>query len=160
MVCMKQDDYPTRGIAMHENEKGLTLVEILAAITILSIIVVSFLSFFPQVGMMNQQNDVKTKGINAAKKILAQWTIDEKDEIEAFLQEPNAPDAPYGYQRYNQEDASYYFFKKEVEGFEVKVELGKNAQANELRQVAITIEKNGKVITETYGYVTAEGAIE
>jgi prepilin-type N-terminal cleavage/methylation domain-containing protein len=145
---------------MHTNEKGLTLVEILAAISILSIIVVSFLSFFPQVGMMNQQNDVKTKGINVAKKILAQWTIDEKDEIAAFLLEPSAADAPYGYERYKQEDASNYFFEKEVEGFEVKVELVKNAQVNELRQVSITIEKNGKGITETYGYVTAEGAIE
>ncbi|MEL3970893.1 prepilin-type N-terminal cleavage/methylation domain-containing protein [Rossellomorea oryzaecorticis] len=145
---------------MHKNEKGLTLVEVLAAISILSIIVVSFLSLFPQVGMMNQQNDVKTKGINVAKKILAQWTIDEKDEIAAFLQEPNAADAPYGYERYNQEDASYYFFEKEVEGFEVKVELAKNAKANELRQVSIKMRKSGKAITETYGYVTAEGAIE
>jgi prepilin-type N-terminal cleavage/methylation domain-containing protein len=145
---------------MQGNEKGLTLVEILAAITILSIIVVSILSFFPQVGMMNQQNDVKTKGINVAKKILAQWTIDEKGEIADFLQVPNSTDAPYSYQIYNQGNASYYFFKKEVEGFEVKVELVKNAQAIELRQVSIKIGKNGKVITETYGYVTAEGEIE
>ncbi|MGR3765906.1 PulJ/GspJ family protein [Rossellomorea sp. NS-SX7] len=145
---------------MLENEKGLTLVEILAATSILSIIVVSILSFFPQVGMMNQQNDDKTKGINVAKKILAEWTIDENDEIAVFLEDPLVADVPYGYESYNPEDAVYYFFKKTAEGFDVKVKLPIDQQEDRPRQVIINLSKNGKEITETYGYVNAEGAIE
>ena len=39
-----------------ENEKGLTLIEVLASIVILSIILVSIMNFFPQMGLMNKTN--------------------------------------------------------------------------------------------------------
>jgi prepilin-type N-terminal cleavage/methylation domain-containing protein len=45
------------------NEKGLTLIEVLASIVLLSVVIVSFLSLFPQI---TQFNNVTEKNLQAA----------------------------------------------------------------------------------------------
>src|SRR5581483_8216393 len=66
-----------------KNEKGLTLLEVLISIVILSIILVSFMGIFPQMGMMNQQNSNKEQAVNTAKRLLISWEND--SNIKAFL---------------------------------------------------------------------------
>ncbi len=65
------------------NEKGVTLIEILAAVVILSIILVSLMNFFPQMGFINKLNGEKSQAINTAKQVLIDWQND--NGVEAFL---------------------------------------------------------------------------
>lgn len=51
-------------------EKGLTLIEVLISITILGIIMTSFLSFFNQAYSYTKTNEDKTVGINVARNVL------------------------------------------------------------------------------------------
>ena len=55
------------------NEHGITLVEVIAAIVILSIILISIISLLPQMGLKNNQNEDKQVAINLAAKELAYW---------------------------------------------------------------------------------------
>ncbi|MFE8703435.1 prepilin-type N-terminal cleavage/methylation domain-containing protein [Cytobacillus sp. FJAT-54145] len=53
-----------------KNEKGLTLIEVLVSITLLSIITITFLSFFNQAYSYTKKNEDKTVGINVARNVL------------------------------------------------------------------------------------------
>ena len=55
------------------NEQGITLVEVIASIVILSIILISLISLLPQMGLKNNQNEDKQVAINLAAKELAYW---------------------------------------------------------------------------------------
>lgn len=52
---------------MH-NEKGLTLLEVLLTITILTIVLTSILTLFPQISLFNKKTDETFSGINLAKE--------------------------------------------------------------------------------------------
>jgi len=52
------------------SENGLTLIEVLLSITILAIILTSFLSFFNQAYSYTKKNEDKTIGINVARNVL------------------------------------------------------------------------------------------
>ena len=65
------------------NEKGVTLIEVLATVVILSIILVSVMNFFPQVGLINNVNGEKSQAISTAKQVLIDWQND--SGVEAFL---------------------------------------------------------------------------
>ncbi|CAH2716273.1 hypothetical protein BACCIP111895_03457 [Neobacillus rhizosphaerae] len=69
-----------------QNEKGVTLLEVLISIVILSIIFLSVMRFFPQMGFMNNQNAEKTQAINTAKEILIDWQ--NSPHAKAFLVDP------------------------------------------------------------------------
>lgn len=55
------------------NERGVSLVEVIAAIAILSIILISIVSLLPQMGLKNNQNEDKQVAVNLASKELAYW---------------------------------------------------------------------------------------
>lgn len=57
----------------YRNQRGLTLIEVLLSIVILSIILGTFMKFFPQMGLMNKQNETKQQAVNLAKKELMYW---------------------------------------------------------------------------------------
>ncbi|WP_191090677.1 type II secretion system protein [Niallia endozanthoxylica] len=63
------------------SENGLTLVEVLVSITILAIILTSFLSFFNQAYSYTKKNEDKTVGINVAKNVLYYF---EQQDYETF----------------------------------------------------------------------------
>ncbi|XXM71494.1 PulJ/GspJ family protein [Lysinibacillus sphaericus] len=144
---------------MLNNEKGITLVEILVSFTLLSIILVSIFSFFPQVGKSNKQNEEKIQAINLGKKVLAGWTDDAGNEVSPFIKDPVSAAAPYGYQK-KESDDSYFYFSKELEGFMVEVKLAKETGEDRPYPVTIQIGKAGRIITETYGYITVREAEE
>ena len=52
------------------NQKGISLLEVLLSITILSIITLSILSFFNQAYDYTKRNEDKTVGINVARNVL------------------------------------------------------------------------------------------
>lgn len=58
---------------IHQNEEGITLIEVVASIVILSFIVISFMNFFPQMGKSNIQTGEKQQAINLARSELLYW---------------------------------------------------------------------------------------
>ncbi|MBS4194840.1 type IV pilus modification PilV family protein [Lederbergia citri] len=52
------------------NDKGLTLIELLASIAILSIVIVSFLHFFSQAMLFSGKAEDRMTSINIAEKVL------------------------------------------------------------------------------------------
>ncbi|MCJ8006996.1 prepilin-type N-terminal cleavage/methylation domain-containing protein [Lederbergia wuyishanensis] len=57
-------------IRRYLNHKGLTLIEILASITILAIVIISFLTFFSQTMLFSSKAEDRVTSINIADKIL------------------------------------------------------------------------------------------
>jgi prepilin-type N-terminal cleavage/methylation domain-containing protein len=55
---------------IYKNNKGFTLIELLVSVTILSILILSFLSFFNQAYDYTKRNENKTVGINVARNTL------------------------------------------------------------------------------------------
>ena len=56
---------------MH-SDKGMTLVEILAALVILGIVFIGFMSVFPQMTLVNEKTVKKLETMNLAKKELVE----------------------------------------------------------------------------------------
>ena len=65
-----------------KNERGLTLLEVLLSITILGIVLMSFLSFFSQAYSYTKKNEDKTVGINVARNVLYYFEQQDFDRID------------------------------------------------------------------------------
>ncbi|KAB2338726.1 prepilin-type N-terminal cleavage/methylation domain-containing protein [Cytobacillus depressus] len=74
-----------------QNQKGLTLIEVLLSIVILSIILGTFIKFFPQMGLINKQNETKQQAVNLAKKELMYWknVIETSNDFNVFRKNNN-----------------------------------------------------------------------
>jgi len=64
------------------NMNGFTLLEVLASIVILSIVVVTFLSFFPQIDLFNKNAKDNLDSVAVAKELLAELKPFEYTEID------------------------------------------------------------------------------
>jgi type II secretory pathway pseudopilin PulG len=137
-----------------KNEKGITLLEVLLSITILSIIFISFMSFFPQMGFMNKQNEDKTQAVNIAKQILNKWRLDE--DVEKALEigtpwpvEPVIETPPKEYHLFiiNDPKAEIKIWKTSEKGF---------TEDDSVKAYKIQVQVNNDrnlVLSETFGYV-------
>ncbi|WML59565.1 prepilin-type N-terminal cleavage/methylation domain-containing protein [Neobacillus sp. PS2-9] len=138
-----------------QNENGLTLIEVLISIAILSIIFVSFMSFFPQMGFMNKQNEDKTQAINTAKEVLIEWQ--EMPDLKAFLVDPTndtLDDLPSN----KKTEGDYYYFYTTKNNYDVTIKINilpsKESKAAKAHLIMIQLfNKKGTVVSETYGYV-------
>lgn len=63
------------------NEHGISLVEVIAAIVILSIILMSIISLLPQMGLKNNQNEDKQTAVNLAALELEYWQSELGNDI-------------------------------------------------------------------------------
>ncbi|WP_141431854.1 prepilin-type N-terminal cleavage/methylation domain-containing protein [Bacillus sp. 03113] len=55
---------------LYRNQRGFTLIEVLLAFVILTILIFSFLSLFPQASKTNERTDERFTGANLAKEVL------------------------------------------------------------------------------------------
>lgn len=55
-----------------KNTKGLTLIEVLASIVLLSIVIISFLPLFPQISLMNTKTEDNLQAANVGKELLVE----------------------------------------------------------------------------------------
>ena len=62
------------------NEKGLTLVEVLAALVILGILFVGIMTIFPQMTLFNEKTEAKLDTMNLARQEMAAITAQNKWE--------------------------------------------------------------------------------
>ncbi|WP_312470999.1 type II secretion system protein [Neobacillus sp.] len=149
-----------------KNEKGLTLIEVLLSIVILSMILLSIMSMFPQMGFVNKQNEDKAQAINMAKEILVNWQ--ESNEVKTFIEKPDhitgfTPEfvnekvnyTHFAYDKY----PDYYYFGTTKDHYDVRIKIKKSpiksSKVSHVHQIVVQlINKRGNIIAETYGYVT------
>lgn len=138
-----------------ESEKGVTLIEVLASITLLSIVLITIMNIFPQMGMINNHNQIKTQAVNTAKEILLEWQND-NDRIDNFFKTPDvliiSEYAPLPGDAYNFETVEGdYFVNIKINKTPSKESTLYNAHLIVIR--LYDINKRDTLVSETYGYV-------
>ncbi|MGG4169040.1 prepilin-type N-terminal cleavage/methylation domain-containing protein [Rossellomorea vietnamensis] len=138
-----------------QNEKGVTLLEVLLSITILSIILLSITNFFPQMGMMNAHNEAKSQGVNEAKEVLVKWKASQ--EVREFLMDPAPVNRPV---EYKSEDNTYFYFTTSEQNFDIHIKIKKKSDLNstpsKAHLVQIRLQKDHRTVSETYGYISID----
>lgn len=136
-----------------KNEKGFTLVEILAALTILGIVFISFMTIFPQMSNLNERTETKLQTMNIAKSELV-----ELKKLPVILNEYEKKKGSAGV-----DDFEVYIMDKSDYILEVQCHnvgkqtcsgIGeKNDRKNALYRINIKIIVDGKTNSETFGYI-------
>jgi prepilin-type N-terminal cleavage/methylation domain-containing protein len=134
------------------NEKGLTLLEVLISIVILSIILLSTMSLFPQMGFINKENVDKTKAINNAKDLLIEW--ENSYSVKNYLKNNKITSLP----GYYKTDSNFYYCKSTTGNFDVfiKIKTKTDLVSTPIETRLINIQllnKRNNVVGETYGYI-------
>ncbi|MGG1677591.1 prepilin-type N-terminal cleavage/methylation domain-containing protein [Neobacillus sp. NRS-1170] len=145
-----------------KNEKGLTLIEVLVSIVILSMVLLTTMSFFPQMGLVNKQNQDKTQAINIAKEVLINWQ--ESSDVKWFLVKSDrvtgftSTDPKVTYNAFTY-DSNYYYFDATKDIYNVKIKIKKSPETSSRLSsvnyilVQMLNKKNNNVVSETFGYV-------
>jgi len=138
-----------------KNERGFTLVEILASLTILGIVFISFMTIFPQMSNFNAKTEAKLETLNLAKKELLVWKgnplpLNKNEDLEDIKEDSLTKPGHVIYE---------YKYKKEP-SFTYRVILKKESDLSttqkgeaQLFRIHITIFKGGREISETFGYM-------
>ena len=113
------------------DESGMTLVEVLVAIALISMIVTTFLSFFIQAAKTNN----RTSDINRATFI-----------AQAHLEKLNQ------YTSYSEIEEAKLLIDQKEEGFTIKTTIAKDTTTLYLTKVTVT--KGGKAYAEMQTYLT------
>lgn len=137
-----------------KDNRGFTLVEVLASLTILGIVFIGFMTVFPQMTKFNEKTEDKLVTMNLAKQELAR--ISNKSDILGDMQEINEE-----IKRYTHSDENGFDY---VVDYYVKPDLDKTSFDNftkfeeviSLHKLHIKIIKNGITISETFGYIEGD----
>jgi prepilin-type N-terminal cleavage/methylation domain-containing protein len=138
---------------MIHDEKGFTLLEVLISIVLLSVIFLSIMNFFPQMGLINQENENKTKAINTAQAVLVEW--EHNDDVTTKLKNNINSTAIPGYYK---SDSNYYYYKTVKDNFNViiKIKMDSDLVSAPIKTRLIKIQvlnKRNNVVGETFGYI-------
>lgn len=142
-----------------KNERGLTLLEVLLSIVILTIVLVSVMKFFPQMGMMNTQNQEKLESMNLTKKVLIDWQ--NRDDIKHLLKDESGM-TEESIEGFKEKTEDHYLFEQSIDGYRVEITIQRasdlESEPTKAHQINIRFfdDKNIK-IAETYGYIFYEG---
>ncbi|AXI09688.1 prepilin-type N-terminal cleavage/methylation domain-containing protein [Oceanobacillus sp. 143] len=131
-----------------KKQGGMTLVELLAAITILGIVFIGFVSIFPQMTKSNVQTEEKLETMNLARV-----------ELVLLKESPNLLSNP-PYNKTSCENPQF-IYEKVQDGYDYEIiydpveDLNKNEHNDsvKLNQIHIKVMKNEKMISETFGYL-------
>lgn len=139
---------------LFQKEDGLTLVEILAAITILGIIFIGFLSIFPRMTEINSQTEVKLETMNLARVELHEIKSDDGTYLLSYDREaPLDPEEDSIIFTKSVDNLNYkvtYYTKNTIE---MEPDVNPNPSFIELYQIHLEIKNEDQVISETFGYV-------
>lgn len=137
------------------NEKGITLVEILAALVILGIVFISFMTIFPQMNNINNRTETKLVTMNIAKQELAKLKgppsrLDPNKKIKNSM----SPDL---FETYDLSEGNYNIL---VDCYDTQSQTcsgtGETSRKPKLYKIHIKVEKDGKLNSETFGYLELE----
>lgn len=139
-----------------KNEQGLTLIEVLASIVLLSIVIVSFLSLFPQITNFNKSTEENLQAAATAKevRVLVKEEIESMDSFPSKLSFTNE-------RTYSDE---VYSYRGKYNDFEVVIELqdqpfvGDEPLKNEIRKLykfKVSIgNTDTRILSKTYGFIS------
>ncbi|MCA1065253.1 type II secretion system protein [Rossellomorea sp. AcN35-11] len=136
---------------MVQDEQGMTLLEVLLSMVILSIVLLTMVNFFPQMGRMNTYNSEKMEAVNIARGELALWK--ESGSL-------GAP--PSNYSKYTgTEPDTYDYYTSTVDEYNVQVKIHKVSKLSETgsssrtkaHQILLQVVEDQKIVSETYGYL-------
>lgn len=135
-----------------KNEKGITLIEVILAMALLSIVLISFMNIFPQMGFMNKHNEDKAQAINTAKEVLVNWQ--NAQDIKDFLLNQSIRPIP----RSGILVGDDYVFTDRVDDYEVNIKIKNTSDIvtnpSKAHFIHIVLKnKNGTIVGETRGYV-------
>ncbi len=138
-------------------EAGLTLIEILASLVILGIVFVSFMTIFPQMSLFNSRTETKLETMNEARIVLEEYkdkTVQKTNlgtaacPNNSWIQVPYTGDHPF--------KSNHTPIIKVKNCPDVKPEDSQVKGVVQLHQIHIEIQKDGKQVSESFGYVVAE----
>ncbi|MFP5114421.1 type IV pilus modification PilV family protein [Bacillaceae bacterium C204] len=141
---------------INNNEKGFTLIEVLVSLVILSIIFLSILRLFPQMGLMNKVNEDKTQAINTAKQLLIDWQ--NSVEVQNYLEDPTTGSLP----GFVKAEGDYYYCTTTKGEFTANIKIKQTtdltsaatASPFEVHYIEIQLlNKRNSVVSEIYGYI-------
>ena len=125
------------------DESGMTLVEVLVAIALISMIVTTFLSFFIQAAKTNN----RTSDINRA-------TFIAQAHLETLNQYTSYSEIEEAYLLVDQEEEGLKIKTKD-EGFSIETEIsGPTDNTTTLYLTKVTVTKGGKAYAEMQTYLT------
>lgn len=138
-----------------KNERGMTLVEVLAALTILGIVFIGLMTVFPQMTLFNEKTNAKLETMNLAKQELVDLQQSPNSLFSKALSSEDGNHKVYVYPK-----ADYQF---EVT-YTIAPELGEKLEESEtntsnnpktLNKIEIIVkeEGTGRKISETFGYL-------
>lgn len=135
------------------NEKGLTLIELIASITILSIVIITFLSFFTNAFRFNSINDDSLQTMNIVR------------EQQALIKAIDGEPWSYITTEFTKDPENPRYYIKQLNDAEhpeyvIKISIKETKETGEfyrdLHQVHIQVTKDGKILSETYRYHEGE----
>ncbi len=123
-----------------DNEKGLTLIEVLVSITLLSIVIITFLSFFTNAFRFNSINDDSIQAMNIAR------------EQQALIKEESWNDITSTYPM----TTDYYVQTINQPDYDIKISINiipeNIVSYYKLHLVHIEVMKDERLLSETYTY--------
>ncbi|WP_411567610.1 type II secretion system protein J [Sporosarcina sp. GW1-11] len=138
-----------------KNEKGFTLVEVLAALTILGIVFVSFMTIFPQMTNINSKTEAKLETMNLAKRELAFWKddplpLEEKEYLKNIKKDTTSKTGYIIYEYEHNEEQSFNYRVTYKIASDLPVT---NASDVQLHRIHIEVYKDQRLVSETFGYM-------
>lgn len=133
-----------------KNEKGLTLIEVLASIVLLSIVIVSFLSLFPQISNFNESTEENLQAAAVAK------------EVRVLVKESSTNQHPQEFSFTNERTGPYngvYIYEGQHNEFHVVIEVDENpfnmnGNIQNLYKFKVTIQNDeNRPLSKTYGFI-------
>jgi prepilin-type N-terminal cleavage/methylation domain-containing protein len=149
-----------------KNEKGVTLIELLTSIVILSIILLSFMTFFTNSFQYNAVSSDKMKATNIARevqeefKVNAEKNFDLKNLITYSKTSPLTTIPKSGYPKLNltediTKNSGILTLKLISQNFNVEVLVDTNNDPSlhsSLAKIHVKVKKGSKVVSEAFTY--------
>lgn len=139
------------------NQDGISLLEVLISISILTLILVSIMNIFPQMGFLNQKNETKLQGMNTAKQVLVEWQV--KTDVINYLRNPLIYSKP----SYLKVEDTHYLSETIRDDEKVIVEIAKDSDLDtsiaksgptKVHQIHVQLKNNkNALIGESFGYL-------
>lgn len=141
------------------NERGLSLVEVLASIVILSIVFMGFMAIFPQMTNFNKKTETKLETMNVARQEIVEiqslvFTNPlNESQIKSKIGPKTVKSGDNIIASYKKGDYQY------EADFYTNADLGNEADPDNiaLYKVHLKVIVDGKVNSETFGYIEVEG---
>lgn len=135
-------------MSFKRGNKGFTLIEVLAALVILSIVLLSFFSFFSQSALFTQKNRDKLTAVN-----LAQDTIVTIKKNTSFFQQSKTYTTTFPEPERSILNVNSTGIFNQQPNYKLQLTISKDSSYHLYKLYVRILDINGKQLTETYHYL-------